>query len=64
MLKDHEPWDLVRRGIWVTTHDVKPNDPSIFALVAVTLAGTAGLACWGPALKAALVDPLIALRHE
>jgi putative ABC transport system permease protein len=45
-------------------YDVKPNDPSTFALVAITLAVTAGLASWGPALKAALVDPLIALRHE
>jgi putative ABC transport system permease protein len=45
-------------------YDVKPNDPSTFALVAITLAATAGLASWGPALKAALVDPLIALRHE
>jgi putative ABC transport system permease protein len=45
-------------------YDVKPNDPSTFALVAITLAATAGLASWGPALRAALVDPLIALRHE
>ena len=45
-------------------YDVKPNDLSIFAVVAVTLAGTAALASWGPAFKAALVDPLIALRHE
>jgi putative ABC transport system permease protein len=45
-------------------YDVKPNDPATFALVAITLATTAGLASWGPALKAALVDPLIALRYE
>jgi putative ABC transport system permease protein len=45
-------------------YDVKPNDPQTFATVAVALAATALLASWGPALKAALVDPLIALRHE
>jgi putative ABC transport system permease protein len=45
-------------------YDVKPNDPSTFALVAITLAATVALASWGPALKAALVDPSIALRHE
>jgi putative ABC transport system permease protein len=45
-------------------YDVRPNDPSTFALVAITLAVTAALASWGPALKAALVDPLIALRYE
>jgi putative ABC transport system permease protein len=45
-------------------YDVKPNDPQTFAVVALTLAGTALLASWGPALKAAFVDPLIALRYE
>jgi ABC-type lipoprotein release transport system permease subunit len=32
--------------------------------VAVTLAATALLACWIPAIKAALVDPALALRHQ
>ena len=45
-------------------YDVKPNDPSTFALVAVALTSTVVLAAWGPALKAARVDPLVALRHE
>ena len=45
-------------------YDVKPNDSSTFALVAITMTATAALASWGPALKAALVDPLIALRYE
>ncbi len=45
-------------------YDVRPNDPSTFALVAILLTVTAAIASWGPALKAALVDPLIALRHE
>jgi predicted permease len=45
-------------------YDVKPADPPTFAAVAAALAATALLACWGPALKAALVDPMVALRHE
>jgi len=45
-------------------YDVKPNDPAIFAAVATGLAGTCLLASWVPALKAARVEPLNALRHE
>jgi len=45
-------------------YDVKPADPPTFAVVAVALAATALLACWGTALKAALVDPMTALRTE
>jgi putative ABC transport system permease protein len=45
-------------------YDVKPNDPLTFAAVAVGLAMTALLAAAGPALRAAHVDPLAALRHE
>ncbi len=45
-------------------YDVKPNDPQTFAVVALVLATTALAACWGPALRAALVDPIVALRYE
>jgi putative ABC transport system permease protein len=45
-------------------YDVKPSDPTTFAAVAFTLTATALLACWAPALKAALVDPNIALRYQ
>jgi putative ABC transport system permease protein len=45
-------------------YDVKPNDPWVFVLTAGVLALTATLAALGPALKAAQVDPLRALRHE
>jgi ABC-type lipoprotein release transport system permease subunit len=45
-------------------YDVQPNDPWTFVAVASGLALTALLACAGPAFKAALVDPLIALRYE
>ncbi len=43
---------------------VKPDDPPVFVAVAFALALTALLASWIPALKAALVDPTIALRYE
>ena len=45
-------------------YDVKPSDPTTFAAVAGALLLTALAACWGPALRAAEVDPVIALRCE
>ncbi len=58
-------------GAWSLTHlmasllyDVKATDPATFAAVSVALAATAMLACWIPALKAARVDPVVALRYE
>jgi predicted permease len=58
-------------GAWSLTHlmagllyDVKANDLATFAAVSATLAATAILACSVPALKAARVDPIVALRYE
>jgi putative ABC transport system permease protein len=45
-------------------YEVTPTDPATFAAVIGVLAATALAACCGPALKAARVDPLVALRHE
>lgn len=45
-------------------YNVKPADPPTFAAVALALAATALVACWGAALKAALVNPMVALRTE
>jgi ABC-type antimicrobial peptide transport system permease subunit len=44
--------------------EVKPNDRLTFAVVAIALAATALMAALVPALKAARVDPLVALRYE
>ncbi|HAB18520.1 MAG TPA: hypothetical protein DCE44_19025 [Verrucomicrobiales bacterium] len=43
---------------------VGPRDPWAFAAVTLLLAGVSLLACWWPALRAARVDPMIALRAE
>jgi predicted permease len=45
-------------------YDLSPTDPATLAAAAVALLGTAWLATWLPARRAARVDPLMALRYE
>ena len=45
-------------------YGAKPNDAWTFVAVALALAATALVACWLPAVKAARVDLLTALRYE
>jgi putative ABC transport system permease protein len=45
-------------------YDVKASDPTTFVSVALLLLITAVLACLEPALRAALIDPMVALRHD
>jgi predicted permease len=44
--------------------DMKPNDPRALALAVAILLSAALVAGYGPARRAARVDPMIALRHE
>jgi putative ABC transport system permease protein len=55
---------VLTRVIASLLYDVTPTDPATFAAVVCTLAATALAACAGPAIKAALVDPIVALRCE
>jgi predicted permease len=42
--------------------EVTPHDPVTFVAVALLMAGVGVLACWIPALRAARIDPAIAMR--
>jgi predicted permease len=55
---------VLTRMMTALLYDVKPNDPWVLGVASAALAMTAMLAAAGPALKAAHVDPLTALRYE
>jgi putative ABC transport system permease protein len=54
----------VGRGIETMLYQTSAWDPVTLAIVVGLLAGTALLACWLPARRAAKVDPMVALRCE
>jgi putative ABC transport system permease protein len=56
-------WFLMRL-LTSLLYGVRADDPVTFSAVAAILAATAFAACCGPALKAASIDPAVALRHD
>ena len=44
--------------------NTRPSDPLTLLLVGMVLACVACLACWVPARRAAMVNPMVALRNE
>jgi putative ABC transport system permease protein len=54
----------VSRVVSSLLFDVSATDPSTFVLTALILTGVAALACTLPAIRAARIDPVIALRGD
>jgi ABC-type lipoprotein release transport system permease subunit len=44
--------------------EVEPGDPAVFGGAAAALLASGLVACLVPALRAATVNPLVALRHD
>ena len=54
----------VTRGIQALLFGVAPRDPLTFAGVTLMMTAIGLVACWMPALRAARIDPAIAMRSE
>jgi ABC-type lipoprotein release transport system permease subunit len=52
------------RSLSTLLFEVRPADPLTLTLAAATLVAVAAAACARPALRAARVDPAVALREE
>ncbi len=55
---------FLSRSMTTLLFNVKPTDPLVYAVVALTLIAVALLASYLPARRAAKIDPLVALRDE
>jgi ABC-type antimicrobial peptide transport system permease subunit len=55
---------LAGRFLASELYEVRPNDPIPLLAVAAALLLTAIAACWAPARRATIVDPIRALRFE
>jgi ABC-type antimicrobial peptide transport system permease subunit len=45
-------------------YGIQPADPNVLAIGSIALLSVAGIAILSPAMRAARVDPMIALRNE
>jgi len=52
------------RAIEAMLYEVRPADPAVLTIIAVSLGAAGVLASWIPARRAAGVDPVVVLRHE
>lgn len=52
------------RAIGTLLYGIKPADPWTFAAIVIVIGGTALLASYLPARRAARVDPLVAIRYD
>lgn len=55
---------LAARLLESLLYEVEPNDPLVLGSIALLLGGSAVLAAYMPARRAARVDPLVVLREE
>ncbi len=55
---------VLTRYLQTLLFTIEPTDPATYAAVAATLLLVALAACWWPARRATLVEPMVALRHE
>ncbi len=55
---------VVGRLLGQILYGIQPTDPLTFAIVLALMLAVATLACWVPARRAILVDPMRALRQE
>ena len=55
---------MAGRGLSALLFEVRPADPLTFTMAAAVLVAVAAAACARPALRAARVDPGVALREE
>ncbi len=55
---------VLTRFLGSLLYGVKPSDPVTFGLISIILMAVAALACYLPSRRAALVDPMAALRCE
>jgi putative ABC transport system permease protein len=55
---------LLSRSMTTLLFNVRPTDPTVFAVVSFVLIAVAALASYLPARRASRIDPLVALREE